>query len=244
MNGFSHTQLEDGEAIVLGVATFSSSGGFSFSFGRAQAGQVSATRTRKVGVTNRRVIIEQVGAPEQTRAIANADVRRVHLKHDKSGGKIAKIETVRNQTFDLDLGGLLPQQEARLNELFPNAEIKGQQHLPGTVAPARQPAASPARRPIPPPQKSVPAPTGIFAEIAQGKSHISDPDIKSLDDLNRHYPLPEGYVYQQAEAGFVVVRSMDGASFGFLVEDEMLGFDVPAPGRPGNKVTIEVLKRQ
>ncbi len=85
----------------------------------------------------------------------------------------------------------------------------------------------------------------IFAEIAKGNSYISEPDIKSLDDLNRHYPLPAGYVYGQNEAGgLIVIRSSDGAQFGFLLEDGMLGFDVPTPGKPGNKVTVEVIRQQ
>jgi hypothetical protein len=75
-------------------------------------------------------------------------------------------------------------------------------------------------------------------------SFISDPDVRSLDDLQRQYPLPKGYVYQQTEDGFVVVRANDGAKFGFLLEEGMLSFDVPAPGRPGNKVTVEVFKRK
>ena len=72
---------------------------------------------------------------------------------------------------------------------------------------------------------------------------ISDPDIHTLDDLQRYYPLPPGYVYQQAGEEFVVCRTSDGAVFRFLLEDLMMGFDVPAPGRPGNKRTIEVIRR-
>ncbi|MBU0493213.1 MAG: hypothetical protein KKA73_25370 [Chloroflexi bacterium] len=247
MNEFTHTKLQDGEKVVLGIMTFSSSGGFSLRFGNASGGG-SATRTRKVGVTNRRVIVEQVGSPEQTQIVANADVRRVHLKHDKFGAKIEKIETTRNQTLKLDLGGLHPIEESRLNELFPNAEIKGQKHGPGTVVAPPKPVKAPARRPAKSAGKSAPKPpappvSDVFAAIAQGKSHISDPDIESLDDLKRYYPLPKGYVYQQTEDGFVVVRSKDEAKFGFLLEDGMLGFDIPAPGKPGNKRTIEVIKK-
>jgi len=247
MSQFTHTKLQDDETIVLGIVTFSSSGGFSLRFGSASGG-TSTTRTRKVGVTNQRVIVEQVGSPEQTQIVANVDVRRVHLKHDQFGAKITKIETTRNQTLNLDLGGLRPQEEARLNELFPNAEIKGQKHFPGIAMSAPKPVTPPARRPPKPAGKSSPKPPapaagGVFAAIAQGKSYISDPDIESLDDLNRYYPLPKGYVYQQTEDGFVVVRSEDEAKFGFLLEDGMLGFDIPAPGRPGNKRTIEVIKK-
>jgi hypothetical protein len=72
---------------------------------------------------------------------------------------------------------------------------------------------------------------------------ISDPDIRTLDDLQRYYPLPPGYVYQQAGEEFVVCRTGDGAVFRFLLEDGMMGFDIPAPGRPGKKQTIEVIRR-
>lgn len=79
-----------------------------------------------------------------------------------------------------------------------------------------------------------------------GKNIISDPDIKSFDDLGRYYPLPSGFEYQKTEEGSpVIVRLADGTQFNFLIEEELLGFDEPYT-RPNGKTgykTTEVFKR-
>ena len=79
-----------------------------------------------------------------------------------------------------------------------------------------------------------------------GQNSIDDPDIKTFADLARHYPLPQGFVYAQTAEGVPVVkRQDDGETFYFLIEEELMGFDVPRPrpdGTPGKK-TIEVFKK-
>jgi hypothetical protein len=47
--------------------------------------------------------------------------------------------------------------------------------------------------------------------------------------LRRYYPLPREYDYAETdEGGFVVRQWSDGAQSSLLVEEELLGFDVPA----------------
>lgn len=79
-----------------------------------------------------------------------------------------------------------------------------------------------------------------------GQNSIDDPDIKTFADLARYYPLPEGYAYAQTADGVPVVqRQADGETFYFLIEEGLMGFDVPRTrpdGTPGKK-TIEVFKR-
>ena len=80
---------------------------------------------------------------------------------------------------------------------------------------------------------------------APTRSIITEPDLKSLDDLNRCYPLPGGYRYQERKAGdFVVVRTSDGTEFAFLAEEGILAWDVPRQRKDGSwgKKTIEVLR--
>ena len=68
--------------------------------------------------------------------------------------------------------------------------------------------------------------------------------IKTLEDLRRYYPLPTEYDYEQtAEGEYVVKRLSDGAQFRILLEEELLGFDVPVQG-PKRKVTVEVFKQK
>ena len=75
---------------------------------------------------------------------------------------------------------------------------------------------------------------------------IDDPDIKTFADLNRYYPLPDGFVYGQTAEGVPVVeRQTDGETFYFLIEEELMGFDLPLTrpdGTPGKK-TIEIIKK-
>lgn len=78
-----------------------------------------------------------------------------------------------------------------------------------------------------------------------GKSHIDDADIKILQDLRRYYPLPQEYDYEEtAEGEYVVKRLSDGAQFPILVEEELLGFDVPVQDPKRKKVTVEVFKQK
>jgi hypothetical protein len=72
-------------------------------------------------------------------------------------------------------------------------------------------------------------------------SLIDDPNIRTVDDLRRHYPLPGEYDYAETtEAGLVVQRLSDGAQFAFLLEEELLSFDVPVQDPKRRKRTIEV----
>jgi hypothetical protein len=79
-----------------------------------------------------------------------------------------------------------------------------------------------------------------------GQNSIDDPDIKTSADLARYYPLPDGFAYAQTAEGVPVVQRLaDGETFYFLIEEALMGFDVPQTrpdGTPG-KETIEVFKR-
>jgi hypothetical protein len=79
-----------------------------------------------------------------------------------------------------------------------------------------------------------------------GQNSIDDPDIQTFADLGHYYPLPDGFAYAQTAEGVPVVqRQADGETFYFLIEEELMGFDVPRTrpdGTPGKK-TIEVFKR-
>ena len=251
MSAFPFTQLEEGEVMVIGPITFSSSSSFSVSGPTGQSAQVGRTKQRVMGVTNRRIIVEQSDQPNATQIVANADVKRVYFKRDKFGGKIEKVETSRGQTVELNIGGLNPIHEARLFELFPNAEIGQKKGLFGGFA-KLEPRPMPAmRRPPPPKQKAKktarPAakPAAVKpAAAATGRSIISDDDIKMLDDLNRHYPLPKEYAYAEAEGQFAVKRLSDGAQFSILCEADLLTFDVPVQDAKRKKITVEVFKKK
>jgi hypothetical protein len=75
-------------------------------------------------------------------------------------------------------------------------------------------------------------------------SLIDDLRICTVDDLRRHYPLPGEYDYvETAEGGLVVQRLSDGAQFVFLLEEELLSFDVPVQDPKRRKMTVEVDKQ-
>jgi hypothetical protein len=79
-----------------------------------------------------------------------------------------------------------------------------------------------------------------------GKNIISDPDIRIFADLDRYYPLPEGFEYQQTGDGVpVIVRAADSHTFSFLIEEGLLSFDeqyTKSDGRKGYRTT-EVFKQ-
>jgi hypothetical protein len=79
-----------------------------------------------------------------------------------------------------------------------------------------------------------------------GQNSIDDPDVKTFADLDRHYPLPDGFAYAQTAEGVPVVQRLaDGETFYFLIEEGLMGFDVPQTrpdGSPGKK-TFEVFRQ-
>jgi hypothetical protein len=79
-----------------------------------------------------------------------------------------------------------------------------------------------------------------------GENIISDPDVKTVADLGRLYPLPTGFAYREDAQGVPYVhRASDGKRFKFLVEADLLTFDEPYTrenGKTGYK-TMEVFKR-
>lgn len=252
MSAFPFTQLDEGEVMVIGPITFSRSSSFSVSGPTGQRAQVGRTKQRVMGVTNRRIIVEETGKPNATRIVANAEVKRVYFKRDKFGGKIEKVETSRGQTIELNIGGLNPIHEARLFEVFPNAEIGQKKGLFGGFSKLEPRSMPVMRRPTPTRSKPAKKGSGPAAKpapvkpvsAATGRSIISDDDIHSLDDLNRHYPLPKEYAYAEAEEQFVVKRLSDGAEFSILCEAELLTFDVPVQDPKRKKVTVEVFKKK
>ncbi len=251
MSAFMHTSLEEGEVLVIGPVRYSSSSSVSFGGGSGQKTEVSRAKQRTIGITNRRVIVE-TGNPRDTLVLYNTDVKRLFLKRDKRGITIKKLETMRGQTVKLDMGGLRPVEEARLFDLFPQADVglsKGlfggfERLSPPPVSAPRMPSQrkpAPASRP-PQPVPSVPvapAPLGMMG------SHIDDPDIHSLEDLRRYYPLSREYAYAQTDDGtYVVERLSDGAQFTLLLEAELLTFDVPIEDPKRRKTTVEVFKHR
>jgi hypothetical protein len=91
-------------------------------------------------------------------------------------------------------------------------------------------------------QKQPPAPARNYPT----RSIIGEKDLKTLADFKRYYPLPDGVVYAQTAEGVPVVeRQADGETFNFLVEEGLMGFDVPrarSDGRAGKR-TIEAFKQ-
>ena len=141
MNGFIFTKLADGETIVFGISSSSSSVSFGFSHG-GQTGGASTARRRLVGVTTQRVIIEESQDSQKTVIVPNGDVTRVELKRDKFGITIAKIETNRGKKIDVNLMGLTPPQAMQASQVFPNAKIDAPKDILAMPAP-------PVRRPLP-----------------------------------------------------------------------------------------------
>jgi hypothetical protein len=123
---FKSTELADGEKIVFGPVTFTQTTSLSGGAGGAQS-SVSRTSGRMVGVTNQRVVVEDLDTPGKTQICANADVQRVYVKRTQRRGQmnldLAKVQTTSGQTIKLGIKGLPARAENELKELFPNAEV-------------------------------------------------------------------------------------------------------------------------
>lgn len=95
---------------------------------------------------------------------------------------------------------------------------------------------------------AAPRPPAARPRAYPSRSIVNEADLRSLADFDRHYPLPAGFAYRQRgqdPADVVVVRQSDGQEFIFLVEEGILGFDIPRQKEDSTwgKRTTEVLRR-
>jgi hypothetical protein len=90
------------------------------------------------------------------------------------------------------------------------------------------------------------APKRSYPGFPEGDNHIDDPDVKTIADLARYYPLPRGYAYRvRANGSPYIRRSSDGMECKIMIEEGLLTFDEPftrPDGKTGYK-TIEVFKK-
>jgi hypothetical protein len=126
MGGFKFTELEADEKVVFGPVTSTRTASFSGGTGPSQS-SVSRASGRTVGVTNQRVIMEDLDSPDKTKIVPNADVKQVFIKHKQRGGRptitLSKVQTASGQDIKLNIQGLPGQAETALKSTFPNAEI-------------------------------------------------------------------------------------------------------------------------
>jgi hypothetical protein len=126
MTEFTSIEMQPGEEIVFGPVTSTKTTTVGGGTGPAQGG-VSRTVGRTVGVTNRRVVIEDLQNPANSTVIPNDQVQKVIIKRKKKGEQesitLSKIETATGSSIKVDLPGIDARREAQLGETFPNAEI-------------------------------------------------------------------------------------------------------------------------
>jgi len=126
VNEFTSVQMQPGEEIVFGPVTSTKTTSFSGGGGPSQ-GSISHTVGRTVGVTNRRLVIEDLQDPRKAKVIPNDQVQKVFIKRKKKGEResitITKVETMTGSTVKVDLPGIDASREAQLGETFSNAEI-------------------------------------------------------------------------------------------------------------------------
>jgi hypothetical protein len=122
MAEFTSVEMQPGEEIVFGPVT-------STKTTTVSGGTGSASRTvgRTVGVTNRRVVIEDLDSPGKAKVIPIDQVQKVTIKRKKKGKResitITKIETATGSSIKVDLPGINANRESEIGETFPNAEI-------------------------------------------------------------------------------------------------------------------------
>ncbi len=125
MSDFYFTELEQGEELPFGVSASSNSSSSGSWINDKQVSGSSTSTERKVGITTRRVIVEEKDSPTSTRVIPNADVRTVFIKREKFMGDsvptVVKLETTTGESVELGMRLFEAADETRLRELFPQA---------------------------------------------------------------------------------------------------------------------------
>ena len=122
MSNFSFS-LPEGEEMIFGVTDASSSRDASAS-GAQDATHESSKR--RIGITNRRVLIDEE-TPDRTIMAPNDEVVGVVLKKSEFMGKtqlsLVSMSMKNGDHVEVGLGFLKAEDEARLQQLFPNARF-------------------------------------------------------------------------------------------------------------------------
>ena len=138
MSTFSFTSLQADETILFGITTTTCSRSSDVSVNGTSLAGSSEKSERRLGITNHRVIVEQADAPEATLIVPNADVRKVTVKHEVFVGhprlRITEIESASAGTTTLDMLLGDADDEARIKQAFPAAEIVTEQEQKGWLA--------------------------------------------------------------------------------------------------------------
>jgi hypothetical protein len=135
MSNFLHTQLEPDEEIVFGPLTRTKTGLFSVTEPRQQPGMdashsqranLSGASGQIIGITNLRVIIEDLKSSDKTRTYTVRDVRQVYVRRRARHGQekllLTRILADYGQMIRLNLS-IPTHAEELIRETFTNAEI-------------------------------------------------------------------------------------------------------------------------
>ena len=131
MDERSSIELEAGEEIIFGPVTSVKTTRLSGGAGPSQ-GSISRSSGRTVGITNRRIIIEDMQNPARSQVVRNEQVQRVSIRRKKQGITVASVQTAAGPVR-VNLPRVSPQKESLLAATFPNAEIGAPKGLPKGV---------------------------------------------------------------------------------------------------------------
>lgn len=125
MRGFKFTELQDGEKMVFGPVTFTRTTSVSGGAGPAQQ-SAAKTNGETIGITDQRVIVEDLNSASKTKIVPNDEVLKVYVKRKTKNGRttitLTKVQSA-GGNYKINMKGLPEQAEAKLQELFPNAEL-------------------------------------------------------------------------------------------------------------------------
>ena len=127
MTGFTSIELGSDETIVFGPVTTTRNISVSGQPAGTTQQQLTHASGRTIGVTNQRIVIEDLKDSSKSKIIPNDQVQRVFIstKHrqGQASSELERVELTSGQSVKLDLKGLPAQAEATLKEIFPQAEI-------------------------------------------------------------------------------------------------------------------------
>jgi hypothetical protein len=144
MNNFLHTQLEPDEKIVFGPVARTKTTSFSATGPGQQLGgdvphpqqaSLSQASGQIIGITNLRIIIEDLKSSDKTRTYTVRDVRQVYVRRKTQHGQetlmLTKVLADYGQMIKLNLS-IPTHAEKLIQETFTNAEIIADKGLLGS----------------------------------------------------------------------------------------------------------------
>ncbi len=128
MSRFDFIKLDSDEEMIFGPLRIAKNKSPQSSPKPTASTPTMVNRIRKIGLTSKRLIIEQGEMADANYIIPNCEIKTIIIRREKSSGYprlvLEAVQTISGETTPVDLTLMDPQAEAKIKAVFPNVRLQ------------------------------------------------------------------------------------------------------------------------